>query len=60
METVCTTIACLGLINGLGYTHIQTNDMILYRTNNSNVVCVKNQSNYNCKPTNNFYNPTTD
>jgi len=57
MQTLCLAVSCLSLIKGPGVIQLETKDTILYQTNQSNVVCIKNQSNYNCSPTNNIYNP---
>lgn len=57
MQTLCLAASCLSLINGPGFIQLQTKDSILYQTNQYTVVCIKNQSNYNCSPTNNIYNP---
>lgn len=57
MQTLCLAASCLSLINGPGITEFQTKGNLLFKTNSSSVVCIRNQSNYNCSPTNNIYNP---
>ena len=60
MQTICSTLLCLQATYGSGYTAIQTKDQLLQVTKSKQFVCFETISGYNCKHTNNFYNPLTD
>lgn len=54
---ICTAISCVQLNLGIGQAYIRTPDLAIYQTNKTGILCVKQLTNYNCRPTNNFYNP---
>jgi len=54
---ICNLLSCLTISSGLGNNIIRTSDSLIYTNNKFAVACTKLKQDYNCKPTNNFYNP---
>jgi hypothetical protein len=57
VNLICTAINCVQLNLGIGQAYIRTPDSAIYQTDNTSILCIKQAANYNCRPTNNFYNP---
>jgi len=57
---VCNLLTCLTITHGAGNIPIKTTDSLFYTDRQNSVVCTKFKEDYNCKPTNNLYNPLLD
>jgi len=57
VNIICTAISCIQLNLGIGQAYIRTPDSIIYQSDKTGILCVKQSANYNCRLTNNLYNP---
>lgn len=54
---VCTLTSCVQLNLGASQIYMRTPNTVIYQSDRTGIVCVKQVENYNCRLTNNFYNP---
>jgi hypothetical protein len=54
---VCTTLSCLTFVSTPANVELTSNDSLIHRVNGALTYCMQKEKFYNCRATNNLFNP---